>query len=80
MFVACLMARAMRDINWDDATEYVPAVVLAIGIPFTFSIAAGIGLGFIVYVVVKSAARQIGAIPGAVWLVAGLSLLKFVLG
>jgi AGZA family xanthine/uracil permease-like MFS transporter len=80
VFVACLMARAMRDINWDDATEYVPAVVLAIGIPFTFSIAAGIGLGFIVYVVVKSAARQIGAIPGAVWLVAGLSLLKFVLG
>ena len=80
VFVACLMARAMRDINWDDATEYVPAVVLAIGIPFTFSIAAGIGLGFIVYVVVKSAAGQIGAIPGAVWLVAGLSLLKFVLG
>jgi AGZA family xanthine/uracil permease-like MFS transporter len=80
VFVACLMARAMRDINWDDATEYVPAVVLAIGIPFTFSIAAGIGLGFIVYVVVKSAAGRIGAIPGAVWLVAGLSLLKFVLG
>ena len=80
VFVACLMARALRDVDWEDATEYVPAVVLAIGIPFTFSIAAGIGLGFIVYVVVKAAAGQIGAISGAVWLVAGLSLLKFVLG
>ena len=80
VFVACLMARALRDIDWDDATEYVPAVVLAIGIPFTFSIAAGIGLGFIVYVVVKAAAGRIGAIAGAVWLIAGLSLLKFVLG
>jgi AGZA family xanthine/uracil permease-like MFS transporter len=37
-------------------------------------------LGFIVYAVVKGAAGRIGAISGAVWLVAGLSLLKFVLG
>ncbi len=42
--------------------------------------AAGIGLGFRVYAVVKAAAGRIGAISGAVWLVAGLSLLKFVLG
>lgn len=80
VFVACLMARALRDIDWEDATEYVPAVVLAIGIPFTFSIAAGIGLGFIVYVVVKVAAGRIAVIPGAAWLIAGLSALKFVLG
>ena len=80
VFVACLMARALRDIDWEDATEYLPAVVLAIGIPFTFSIAAGIGLGFIVYVVVKAAAGRIDAISGAVWLVAGLSVLKFGLG
>ncbi len=76
VFVACLMARALRDIGWDDATEYVPAVMVAIGIPFTFSIATGIGLGFIVYAVVKTAAGRIGAIAGAVWLIAGLSLLR----
>jgi adenine/guanine/hypoxanthine permease len=80
VFVACLMARALRDVDWDDATEYVPAVVIAIGIPFTFSIAAGIGLGFVVYVVVKAAAGRTGAIAGAVWLIAGLSILKFALG
>lgn len=80
VFVACLMARALRDVDWDDATDYVPAVVLAIGIPFTFSIAEGIGLGFIVYVVVKAAAGRTGAIPGAVWVVAGLSLVKFAFG
>jgi AGZA family xanthine/uracil permease-like MFS transporter len=79
LFVACLMARALRDIDWEDATEYVPAVVLAIGIPFAFSIAAGIGLGFIVYVVAKAAAGRVAAISGAVWLIAGLSLLRFVL-
>jgi adenine/guanine/hypoxanthine permease len=79
VFVACLMTRALRDIDWEDATEYVPAVVVAIGIPFTFSIAAGIGLGFIVYVVVKTAAGRIVSIAGAAWLIAGLSLLKFIL-
>jgi AGZA family xanthine/uracil permease-like MFS transporter len=79
LFVACIMARSLRDIDWDDATEYVPATVVAISIPFTFSIAAGIGLGFIVYVVVKAAGAGLGSIAGAVWLIAGLSLLRFVL-
>jgi len=80
VFVACLMARALRDIDWEDATEYVPAVVLAIGIPFTFSIAAGIGLGFITYVVAKAAAGRVAAIGGPVWLVVVLTLVKFILG
>jgi adenine/guanine/hypoxanthine permease len=53
---------------------------VAIGIPFTFSIATGIGLGFIVYAAVKTAAGRIGAIAGAVWLIAGLSLLRLALG
>jgi adenine/guanine/hypoxanthine permease len=79
LFVACMMARGLRDIDWDDATEYVPATVVAVGIPFTFSIAAGIGLGFIVYVVVKAAGTGFGSIAGAAWLIAGLSLLRFVL-
>jgi adenine/guanine/hypoxanthine permease len=79
VFVACLMARALRDIGWDDATEYVPAVMVAIGIPFTFSIATGIELGFVVYAVVKVAAGRIEQVPGAVWLIAGLSVLKFAL-
>jgi AGZA family xanthine/uracil permease-like MFS transporter len=79
VFVACLMARALGDIGWDDATEYVPAVMVAIGIPFTFSIATGIGLGFVVYAVVKVAAGRIEQVPGAVWLIAGLSVVKFAL-
>ena len=79
VFVACLMARALRDIGWDDATEYVPGVIVAIGIPFTFSIATGIGLGFVVYVAVKAAAGRFAQIPGAVLLIAALSVLKFAL-
>jgi adenine/guanine/hypoxanthine permease len=79
VFVACLMMRALADIGWDDATDYVPAVVVALAMPFTFSITSGIGLGFVVYVVVKLAAGRVVEVPGAAWLIAALSVAKFAL-
>ena len=80
LFVACLMAAALRDLNWDDATDAIPAVVLTLAMPFTFSIATGIGLGFIAHAAIKLAAGRGREVPGAVWLIAGLSVLKFGLG
>src|SRR5262245_51597537 len=49
LYVACVMTRGLAEIEWDDITEYAPAVVAAVSMPFTFSIATGIGLGFITY-------------------------------
>ena len=49
VFVAVLFARDLRDIAWDDVTEALPALVTALAIPLTFSIAEGIGLGFVTY-------------------------------
>ena len=77
VFVACLMARALKDLNWDDASDYLPAIVTAIAMPFTFSIATGIGLGFIVHALVKTIAGRAGEVGGAVWLVAAASVLRF---
>ena len=53
LYVACLMARALADIDWPEITESAPAVITAIAIPLTFSIADGIGIGFLTYVVAK---------------------------
>jgi len=77
VFVACMMASTLRDIDWDDATEFVPAVVIALMMPFSYSIATGLGLGFITFVVVKLAAGRVADVPPAVWLIAGLSAVKF---
>ncbi len=77
VFVACLMARALKNLNWDDMTDYLPAVVTAVAMPFSFSIATGIGLGFITYAVVKVIAGKTDEVSGAVWLIAVASLLKF---
>ncbi len=79
VFVACLMAQALRGVDWDDATDYVPAVITALAMPFTFSIATGIGLGFITFVVLKTAAGKAAQVHGAVWLIAALCVAKFAL-
>lgn len=79
VFVACLMARSLQELNWEDATDYIPAIVTALAMPFTFSIATGIGLGFIAHAGGKAIAGRAAEVHGAVWLIAALSVLKFAL-
>ena len=68
---------ALRDVAWDDVTEYLPAVVIALATPFTFSIATGIGLGFVTFAAVKVVAGRAGEVGGAVWVIAAASVVKF---
>jgi AGZA family xanthine/uracil permease-like MFS transporter len=79
LFVACLMARSLADIAWDDITEAAPAVITALAMPFSFSIANGIALGFVAYGAIKLLAGRTGEVGLAVWLLAGAFVLKFVL-
>jgi AGZA family xanthine/uracil permease-like MFS transporter len=51
--VGSLMVRGIVRIDWSDATESLPAFLVVIGIPFTWSIADGIALGFVAYPVLK---------------------------
>ena len=53
IFIATYFLRNIADIDWDDVTEYAPAVLAAVLMPLTFSIAHGIALGFIAYAVIK---------------------------
>ena len=80
LFVACVMTRALSVIDWEDVTECVPAMVTALAMPFTFSIASGIGMGFIVYALIKVLSGRIEAVSPAVAVVAVLFGLKFSLG
>ena len=75
LFVACLMTRSLADLDWDDITETAPAVVAAITMPLSFSIAEGIGLGFITYVAIKviaGRARECGSASYVIALIFGL--------
>lgn len=80
VFVGCVMARALRHIEWEDLTECVPAIVTAIAMPFTYSIATGIGLGFISYALIKVLGGRRHELNLAVVTVAALFAIRFVVG
>jgi len=80
VFVATFLAKNLTDIDWDDPTEYGPALLAAILMPLTFSIANGIAIGFIVYSVVKIATGRMSDANPAVLLVAALGVLHYVFG
>jgi len=76
-YVAVLMLRGLAEIDWDDLTEAAPAVVTAITMPFTFSIAHGIAFGFIAYAAIKLLAGRVKELPATVALIALVFVLKF---
>ena len=78
LYVACVMARGLAEIDWEDITEYAPAVVTAITMPLTYSIATGIGLGFITYALAKIISGKAREASPAVMVLALLFAIKFV--
>ncbi len=78
LFVACLMARSLADIDWEDVTESAPAVVAALAMPLSFSIAEGIGLGFITYVLIKIVSGKTQDCSAASYVIAAIFALKYV--
>ena len=70
IFVAALMAKGLKDIDWSDLTEAAPAMLTALAIPFTYSIAAGIGIGFIAYAAIKIVAGRWRDVNAAVAIIA----------
>jgi AGZA family xanthine/uracil permease-like MFS transporter len=79
VYVAILMLGGMERLDWSDNTELLPALIMIIMIPLTFSIANGIAIGFIAYVVLKLAARKIADISMGAWFLFLIFILKFIL-
>jgi AGZA family xanthine/uracil permease-like MFS transporter len=77
LYVACVMARGLAEVDWEDVTEYAPAVVTAITMPLTYSIATGIGLGFITYTLAKLIGGKIKDAAPAIVVLAVLFAIKF---
>lgn len=53
IFVGVLMMSAIKDINFEDVSEAVPAFLTLAMMPFTYSIANGIAAGLISYTLIK---------------------------
>ena len=78
IYVAILMLGGMEKLNWSHVTELLPALIILIMIPLTFSIADGIALGFLFYVVLKITNGEIKTITSAAWFLTIIFISKFI--
>ena len=79
IYVAVLMLSSMEKLNWKSSIDILPALIIIVMIPFTFSIADGIALGFLTYVVLKVGSGNIREITSGAWFLTFIFLSKFIL-
>ena len=78
VFVATYFLRNLKDINWDDVSDYAPAVLAAVMMPLTYSIAYGIAIGFIAYVIIKALSGKTEDLNAGSVSIALLSVIYFI--
>jgi AGZA family xanthine/uracil permease-like MFS transporter len=77
--VGSMMTRNVTKIDWGNYAESMPSFLIIIGIPFTFSIADGLALGFIAYPLIKLLAGQGRDVRWLMYVMAAVLVAYFVL-
>jgi len=78
--VGALMVAQVRDIDFGDFSVALPAFLTIVVMPFTYSIANGIGAGFVTWVVLHAARGQARRVHPLLWVIAVLFLAYFAVG
>ena len=78
IYVAILMLSGMEKLDWSNTSEILPALIIIVMIPLTFSIANGIALGFLSYVVIKIGSGNVRDISSGAWFLTIVFLTKFI--
>ena len=76
--VGVMMMSPIREIDWSDYSEAIPAFITATMMPLTYSIAHGILLGIIAYVVINACTKNIKKISPAMWVLFVLFVLRYI--
>ena len=78
IYVSILMMSGMEKLNWSNMIDLLPALIIIVMIPLTFSIADGIALGFLSYVVLKIGYGEIKKISSGAWFLTLVFISKFI--
>jgi AGZA family xanthine/uracil permease-like MFS transporter len=78
--VGALMMRQVTEIDFTDFSVALPAFLTIVVMPFTYSIADGIGAGFISYVLVRGATGRAKQVHPLMWVVAVAFVAYFAVG
>ena len=79
VLVGVFMFKHIREINFADFTESIPAFLTIILMPLTYSISTGLSFGFVFYVILKLAVARYKDISGLMYIIAVLSALNLYL-
>ncbi len=78
ILVGMLMMEPVRNIDFDDATEAIPAFITLAMMPLAYSISAGIMLGMISYVIINICCGKFKKLTPAMYILAVLFILKYI--
>lgn len=76
--VGSMMMWGIKNIKWEDSSDAIPAFLTIVSIPFTFSIADGIALGFVSYPLLRVFGGRWRDVSPLVYVLGFLFLLKFI--
>lgn len=78
IIVGCMMMQSITKIDWKDYTEAIPAFLVMIMMPLTFSIASGVAIGFISFAAIKFFSGKGRDVSWLVYILAALFILRFI--
>lgn len=78
IMVGILMFDGIRKINLTELSSTIPAVLLIMVMPFTYSIANGIAFGLLLYVLIQVATGKFKEVPIILYIIVALFMLKYV--
>jgi adenine/guanine/hypoxanthine permease len=78
IIIGGLMLQNIRNLDLKDMSESFPAIFIIAMIPFTYSIADGIAIGFILYPILKISIGKAKEVSFALYVIAALFLFNFV--
>ena len=78
IYVSMLILSGVQKLDWSDLSELIPSLIIIVMIPLTFSIADGISLGFITFILMKIASGDIKQISSGSWFLTLIFVSKFI--
>ncbi|CAH0196793.1 NCS2 family permease [Peribacillus simplex] len=80
IIIGILMLGNIKELDFSDLTESIPAIMIITIIPFTYSIADGMAFGFILYPFLKLVTGKAREVSAPMYVSAGMFIVYFIIG